>query len=428
MGRLADRGLLVSLAAVLCAAFAAGALTWLLLQPPLSELIIMTVTLSATGTIGVLMGQAVGLFSPGLRLAVQLSVAAALGVTMVVLNMAVAAWLMFLSTHDLQVLFVLAGFALVASAPATWLVSRSIVIRIQEIASATRSLATRGTTSLRLPVRGSRELAALAQDFNRMAEQLEAAEHEREAVEKSRRSLFAAISHDLRTPLSSMRAMVEALADGVVQDAETRDRYLALTSSEIERLALLIDDLFELTVIESGELKLRLEWLNVNDLIAEVAGAFGPQAERAGINLAVETSATPPLPGDPSRLGRVLYNLLQNAVRHTPHDGSIVVCSQQRGDEVYVAVSDSGDGIPPGEAQFIFDRFYRAEKSRARESGGSGLGLSIARGIVEAHGGSIWVEPSEGSGATIAFTLPARANYHRQGDGMLSPGSARSLG
>jgi signal transduction histidine kinase len=240
-----------------------------------------------------------------------------------------------------------------------------------------------------------------------MAAGLERSEQSRLDLESARRDLFAAISHDLRTPLAAVRATVEALADGVVTDEPTRERYLTTAVKETNRLSLLIDDLFELAMIDSGELRLHIELLRLEDLVAEAVDAFRPQVEQKRIALAFERAQTSPVRADPQRLGRVLANLLQNALRHTPPDGTIVLSTAQVDGAVQVVVQDSGDGIPLEDRENIFERFYRTEKSRSREFGGSGLGLSIARGIVQAHGGRIWVEGDAAGGARVAFTIPA---------------------
>ncbi|MGI8925016.1 MAG: sensor histidine kinase [Tepidiformaceae bacterium] len=379
-----------------------------LMDAPRGDLAVLGTSLLGTGLAGVAVAVAAQRWSGGLALSAQLALFATLGCTLLVANIGVAAALMFLSTHDLKLLFILSSYAMLATVGPAFLMSRGISQRIAAVQAGAERIAA-GELGTRVQLRGGDEVAHLGEAFNQMANALERANRERAELEEARRDLFAAISHDLRTPLASMRAMVEAIADGVVTDEGTRGRYLQTMSAEIARLSLLIDDLFELTTIDSGELRLRLELLRIEDVVAEAVDAFRPQVERAGIRLAFEPAAqTPPVRADAQRMSRVLYNLLQNALRHTPGEGRIVLHTAATTGMVRVAISDSGEGISAVDAPHVFDRFYRGEKSRSREHGGSGLGLSIARGIVEAHGGRIWVESQSelGRGATVAFTLP----------------------
>ena len=391
------------------AALCVGAIALLVTttDAPARERAGLALTLAATGLAGVGAAVLVQRHAARWRLRWQLGLMAVTGLAVLFANIAAAAALMFISAHDLNVLFALGGYALLTTLGPARLMSRGLSGRIEAIELAARRIAG-GELAARVPGAGRDELAALATEFNRMAGALEAAHARRDSIERSRRDLFAAISHDLRTPLASIRVTVEALLDGVVTDEETHARYLRNACAEVEHLSLLIDDLFELTTIESGELQLRLELVRVDDVLAETVDAFRPQVERAGIRLSFEPGAhMAEVRADPHRLGRVVYNLLQNAIRHTPYDGTIVLRAVRTGDEVQVVVSDSGEGIGPVDLPHVFERFYRGEKSRSRERGGSGLGLAIAQGIVEAHGGRIWAESKPGAGATFAFVLPA---------------------
>lgn len=383
--------------------------TWFLFEPPLVDMLIMAAAVLGTGTIGAVVALTSGRWSAGLALRWRLIAICAVGLLGLVMNILVAAWLMFLSAHDLELLLVLCGFAFLATAGAAIVMTRAVSHRFEDLEAAAARLA-EGDLSVRVAVRGDDEAARVGAAFNEMAAALETAQKQRAETEGARRALFAAISHDLRTPLSTMQAMVEAMVDGVVTDQETSARYLHNIRSEVGRLSSLIDDLFELTTIDSGELRLHLESLRLEDVVAETIDAFRPQAERAGIRLAFEPGqATPPVSVDPQRLTRVLYNLLQNAVRHTPADGAIVLRTAPTAEGVQVEVRDTGEGIPPKDLPHVFDTFYRGEASRLRANGsGSGLGLSIARGIIEAHGGRIWVQSSEGAGSTFGFVLPSR--------------------
>ncbi len=383
--------------------------TWFLFEPPLADMLVMASAIVGTGALGAVVALTSPRWSAGLALRWRLIAICAVGLAGLVMNILVAAWLMFFSGHDLELLLVLCGFAFVATAGAAIVMTRAVSERFEALESAAARLAA-GDLAVRVDVRGDDEAARVGAAFNEMAAALEQANQRRLETEQARRGLFAAISHDLRTPLSTMQAMVEAMVDGVVTDPETESRYLRNIRSEVGRLSALIDDLFELTTIDSGELRLHLEALRVEDVVAETIDAFRPQAERAGIRIAFEPApGTPPVRVDPQRLTRVLYNLLQNAVRHTPADGSIVLRTAPAPEGVQVEVRDTGEGIPQKDLPHVFETFYRGEASRLRAKGsgsGSGLGLSIARGIVEAHGGRIWVQSSEGQGSTFAFTLP----------------------
>ncbi len=377
------------------------------LGAPTMDLAVVGLALALTGGAATALAMFAPRWASSLPLRWQLTLFSVIGLAGLLMNVGVAAVLMFLSPHDLKLLMVLGVFALVGTAGPAQLMSRAVSHRVEALEEATAHIAS-GDLAARAVVEGTDEVAKLAGSLNTMAAALETTRRQRDDLEQARRDLFAAISHDLRTPLATMRVMVEAISDGVVTDDQTRDRYFASITGEIQRLSALIDDLFELTTLDSGELRLRLQTLQVEDVLAEAIDMFRPQVEKAGIHLAFEPApGTAPVQADPRRLSRVLYNLLQNAIRHTPSDGTIVLRTTRLESAVQVAVSDSGEGIATEDAPFVFDRFYRGDKARSRDGAGSGLGLAIARGIVEAHGGRIWVEPSEGRGATVAFTLPA---------------------
>jgi signal transduction histidine kinase len=228
-------------------------------------------------------------------------------------------------------------------------------------------------------------------------------ERMRRQVEDARRGLVAAASHDLRTPLASLRLLVEAVDDGVA--GEDRDRYLAEIRTHVAVLSDLIDDLFELSRIEAGDISWTMRRVELGDLIGDTVAAFRTSAEERGVRLSAE------LPGgevvaeaDAEKVQRVLYNLIQNAIRHTPADGSVTVRAKGGPGEVEVEVADSGEGIPAAQSERVFEAFYRGDS--ARDGDGAGLGLAISRAIVEAHGGRIWLEDGH-PGTRVRFTLPA---------------------
>ena len=221
-------------------------------------------------------------------------------------------------------------------------------------------------------------------------------------IEAARRQLVAAASHDLRTPLASLRLLVESIDDGVVA-GEDRDRYLREIRTHVDALSGLVDDLFELSRIEAGEISWTLRQVELRELIDETVAAMQAPAAARGVKVAAELPATGLLAeADPEKLQRVLFNLIQNAIRHTPADGSVTVRARPLGGAVEVEVADDGEGIPAGAGERVFEPFYRADPSRGED--GAGLGLAIAKAIVEAHGGRIWLEDAA-PGTRVRFTL-----------------------
>jgi signal transduction histidine kinase len=245
-----------------------------------------------------------------------------------------------------------------------------------------------------------------------MTHKLSAAAEQQRQLDALRRDLIAWVSHDLHTPLTSIRAVLEALADGVVEDPATVQRYLHTAQKDIGALSLLIDDLFQMAQLDAGGLALDVEPNSLADLISDTLESFSELAARQQVQLSGEVApGLAALPIDAQRIGRALNNLVANALRHTPPGGSIQVRAWREASQVTVEVQDSGEGIPPEDLAHVFDRFYRSEKSRSRTTGGAGLGLTIARGFIEAHQGTIRVESEPNQGARFIFTLPAQAGY-----------------
>jgi signal transduction histidine kinase len=229
---------------------------------------------------------------------------------------------------------------------------------------------------------------------------------ERDAAEAARRGLVAAVSHDLRTPLTSLRLLSEAIEDELV-DRDTRRRYLEQMSVHIRSLSALIEDLFELSRIEAGDIEWSLSQVHLDELVEETVEAMRPHAaaKRVAVQAAVPDGLAPAR-ANPEKLQRVLFNLIQNAIRHTPADGSVTVMAESIGSSVEVEVADTGNGLAPEDRDHAFEPFYRGGAGAARASGGgTGLGLTICRAIVEAHGGEIWIADSP-HGARVRFRLP----------------------
>jgi signal transduction histidine kinase len=237
-----------------------------------------------------------------------------------------------------------------------------------------------------------------------LAVRLAMEERSRRQIEAARRQMVAAVSHDLRTPLASLRLLVEAIDDGVVE-GETRERYLGEMRTHVETLTALIDDLFELSRIEAGEISWTMERVELSRLIDETVAAMRAPAEARGVILAAELpTGGVAVRANAEKVQRVLLNLIQNAIRHTPADGSVTVRARTAPEGVEVEVADDGEGIPAGEGERVFEAFYRGDEARSED--GAGLGLAISRAIVEAHGGRIWLEDGA-PGTRVHFTLRA---------------------
>jgi signal transduction histidine kinase len=327
------------------------------------------------------------------------------------LNVFIIARLMFVSTsHDLYVLAAAVGFSTVLTMALSLHVGASIAQRVGLISEAVRALAT-GAQAPDLGQSAVDEVARLAADVETLSARLATTERERARLDQQRIDLTAAISHDLRTPLASVRAMAEALAEGVVDDEGERKRYYALMGREVERLDRMIGDLFDLAQLDAGALRLEKRLLPLHEIVAEVVEGMKPQAVRQGIDLRFECGGTamPDVALDGARFERSVANLIRNAIEHTPPGGSIVSTVTAEPGWVVLRVSDTGEGFEAPDAAQVWDRFYRGNKARSRSQGsdGAGLGLSIVRGFVEAHGGKVECDSVPGRGATFTLRLPA---------------------
>jgi signal transduction histidine kinase len=382
---------------------------------PRRDLDLLALFLTASGVLSLLFGALVIRWAGGHIGSVRLRLALTYGVGLLVAlaNVLTTSALMFLNAHDLTLLILLLAFALVISLAFAYAVAGVLTTQIEDLSRAAARLAG-GDMSARVgSPHGKDEIGQLATAFDDMAERLQQAFGRERALEAGRRELISAVSHDLRTPLATTRAMVEALADGVVTDRTDVQRYLSLILRDIQHLSRLIDDLFELSQIDSGALSLHCVPIDVAQLVSETVAAYQAPAAENGVRLqeALAPSVQPTrVEGDPDRLQRVLRNLLDNALRHTPAGGTIQVQAASEGGQVQVSVSDSGPGVADTDLERIFDRFYRGELSRRRDgsaAAGAGLGLAIARGLVQAHRGRIWAEPSPMGGVSVQIRLPA---------------------
>lgn len=400
----------IALVALGCLAGALG-FTWLLfvawLHAPAAHVLQAIEYLLASGVVSVAIGTlallAVSRVAPSLGL--KIGVACTFGSLAAITNVLVTPLLMFKERSDLDILVVTLLYFMAISLAFGFIVSILTTRQVHALRVGAARVAS-GELGARVPVQGADEVADLARAFNRMSTELSESSAQRDRLERARTDLVAAVSHDLRTPLTSIRAMVEAILDGVVAEPDAVQRYLRLIQQETEHLGRLIDDLFELARIESGSLELRLASVPLGELVAETVDGLQIQAEEKGVDLHVRCD--PDLPRvtvDGPRVQRALVNLIDNAIRHTPAGGSVHVEVGRQNGQVQVAVVDTGEGIAPEDQPHVFDQFYRGEKSRSRQSGGAGLGLAIARGIVEAHRGNIRVESAPNRGSRFVVTL-----------------------
>jgi signal transduction histidine kinase len=383
----------------------------LLMQPSINEISLMALFLSLTSLITIFVGYGVyrmGWISNSPRLRWALLATYAISSLLTFINVWITARLMFASTHDLLLATVLLLFAGGIAMALGYFFSETLTDRIVALNQAAKKIAY-GQFEVRVDVRGRDEMAELAETFNQMAVQLETASQKQKQLDALRKDLIAWASHDLQTPLASIQAIVEALADGVVEDPNTSQRYLRTAQREIRSLSTLIDDLFQIAQIDAGGLKLDLEVNSLMDLISDTIESFSRLASQKGIQLEGEVQRDVDLVYmDVQRIGRVLSNLVSNALRHTPEGGKVSVEGSRHGKLVQVSVTDTGEGVRKEDLPHIFERFYRGEKSRNRRSGGAGLGLSIVKGIIDAHGGQIRAENKDTGGVSFIFTLPGR--------------------
>jgi signal transduction histidine kinase len=327
---------------------------------------------------------------PTVRL--QLTGLAVLAVLLPLGAVLVSGWVMFHMGDDVKILAVTAASALTAVVAAL-VVARSIADAIDRVRDASVELA-HGDLEARAPMDGPQEITELARSFNDMGANLQ-------RLFDTRRELVAWASHDLRTPLANMQAMLEALEDGLGEPSE----YLPALREQVRVLSGLVEDLFELARIDAGALTLELLRLPVAPVVSSSLRGVRAEAKLRRVSLASDVDDAVTARFAPDKVERVLMNLLTNALHHTPSDGSVAVRVEPGATEVRVAVEDTGGGLDDEARTRMFERFWRGDPSRS--SHGAGLGLAIARGLVEAQGGRIWAENREGGGARVCFTLPA---------------------
>jgi len=306
--------------------------------------------------------------------------------------------LMFFSRHDAFFMILAAGYAGLIGLGAAHLVAQRALRDLDAVRSAVAEVG-EGSRDLHIAVQGQDELASLACAVEQMAAKLG-------SEERARRELVASVSHDLRTPITTLQLIAEGLQDGIFEPERVRDQ-LRLMTTHVRALAALIDDLLELSRLDAGDVHWSMQQVRLDQLVQDTIEAMRPQADAGRVVVRAELGQRiAPARGNPEQLQRVLFNLIQNAIRHTPADGSVVVRTQQApGPTVEVEVADTGAGIDPELGERVFEPFVQGPSRVAGETGSAGLGLAIARAIVTAHGGQIWLAGG-GPGTRIRFSVP----------------------
>ena len=301
----------------------------------------------------------------------------------------------FLQAVNLSIFITAAAVGLVALILGSMLF-RQITSPLRAVSQAAEAIAA-GQLDRRVEAKTADEIGRLAQSFNRMAESLAQADVQR-------RNMVADIAHELRTPLTVVQGSLEAMLDGVY---DLNPENIASIHQQTALLSRLVADLRDLALAEAGQLRLDWQSVDLEAVIAQASNALQSQALEKGVTFKVELpQGLPRIRGDGQRLQQVLFNLVSNALRHTPTGGTVKTAVEVKEDRVVIRVQDTGSGIPAEDLPHVFERFYRVDRSRARSTGGSGLGLTIAKRIVEAHGGQIWAQSWLGAGSTFAFSLP----------------------
>jgi signal transduction histidine kinase len=367
-------------AALAWAAYGAHAawLTFVLLAPPGCATVVVSCAVLRRRT--------------GLRRQAVLVAAVAAGQLVITVGLFVA--LMFVSSHDAFFTVLASVYCALLALWAGWVLSRRALGEVRAVGASLAAVG-EGRRDVVLDVGGQDEVARLASQVEAMVDRLA-------RTEAARNDLVAAVSHDLRTPITSLRLLVEALDDEGIVDEADRKAYLARLRTHVGALSALIDDLFELSRLQAGELRWSMEHVALGQLVEETVEAM--RVDGAARLVVDVPGDLVPARGAPEQIQRVLFNLIQNAIRHTPADGSVTVRAALAGEGVEIEVADTGDGIADDERERVFEAFFQAGASRS--NGSAGLGLAISRAIVEAHGGRIWLEPSAG-GTCVRFVLPA---------------------
>jgi signal transduction histidine kinase len=380
----------------------------LIMSPPVSDLSAMIIFLFITASVSGLIGYTayrMGWMTRVKTIRWTLLISYLISSVLTFFNVWLTARLMFASQHDLLLATVLLIFAGGMAMVLGYFLSTAITDRIELLEQAANSLAA-GDLHSRVEIIGDDEVASLGKTFNQMAEQLKIATDKEQELKELRSDLIAWVSHDLQTPLTSIQAILEALSDGILDNPEEEKRYLETAQRNVQTLSALIDDLFQMAQIDAGGLPINQSLNSLSDLISDTLESFSQIAQKRDLSITGNVDAdVDPVYMDVQLIGRVLDNLVSNAIRFTPAGGSINITAQRKGEKANIIVQDTGEGIPPEDIPHVFESFYRGEKSRSRATGGAGLGLAIAQGIIQAHGGDIQIDSEIGVGTSFNITL-----------------------
>jgi signal transduction histidine kinase len=331
--------------------------------------------------------------------------AAVIAIVVALANLAALALDMVVEGHDAKALVILLVYALGAGLAVAFALARASAPAFTRVGRTVEALG-EGDLSARVgTLNAGPEMDALGRTLDEMAERLEHIRDRERQVETMRKDLITTVSHDLRTPLASLRAMVEAIDDGVVTDPSSLRRYAVEMRKSVGQLSAMVDDLFELSQIEAGAIEVERRRIRLDEIVRSVVTAVEPHATNKGLALRTDLGGAADAPCSP-RMTRVFQNLLMNAVRHTPADGSVSVLARRDGDRIEVAVEDSGEGLAEADVERIFEPFYRADPARSGQ--GAGLGLALAKRIVEGAGGRISAETKAEGGARFSVLLPVQ--------------------
>jgi len=334
----------------------------------------------------------------------QLRLAGVIVVGQLLLSAGLFAALMTSSAQDALFVAVVAAYAGALGAWGARTVARRMLSDLDAVGAGLRAIAG-GRRDISVRVGGGGELAQLAGELETVAARLGEQERAHRLAEDARRDLIRSVSHDLRTPITSLRLLSDALDDDLV-DATTRREYVSRMGTHVRALGGLIDDLFELSRLESGQITWTMEQVGLAELVHETVEAMRPEADARSVSMLAELSGELQFArANPEQIQRVLFNLIHNAIRHTPADGSVTVRARPTRNEVEIEVADTGEGIPAPERERMFTPFVQGAGRSARSDGSAGLGLAIARAIVEAHGGRIWMADAQ-VGTRVRFSLP----------------------
>jgi signal transduction histidine kinase len=337
----------------------------------------------------------------------QLTIVIALVVAPLLVALLILGLAMFVSGHDAALVGVIVALSGVLGVGAASRLSHALSADVAAIRDGLVRVG-EGDRAVRPSASSAPELDELAAQASAMIARLAQEEAAREGSEEARRQLIAHASHDLRTPVTSLRLLAAAVDDEVV-DGPLRREYVRRMLTHIEALSALIDDLFELSRLQAGDINWTLEQVAVGELVGETVAAMRVQAEAKGVAVTADLpDQLAPARANPEKLQRVLFNLIQNAIRHSPADGTVVVRAETIAQMIEVEVEDRGDGIPAEERELIFNAFYRGGADASRSTDGAGLGLAVARAIVDAHGGEIWL-PAASTGTRVRFSVPIAA-------------------